>query len=103
MAFRVKSTANAKQDARNILVWLREQQAGDSGLRWFERLRKAVASLRELPARCALAPEDKDFSFEVRQLLYGRKPHQYRILFTIEGDTVTVLHIRHGRRDVLTH
>jgi hypothetical protein len=34
----------------------------------------------------------------VRQLLYGRKPHVYRVLFTIEGDVVRVLHIRHGRR-----
>jgi hypothetical protein len=35
---------------------------------------------------------------EVRQLLYGRRPHTYRILFTIEGDVVQVLHIRHARR-----
>jgi hypothetical protein len=48
--------------------------------------------------RCPLAPENKEFPFEVRQLLYGRKPHLYRVLFTIEGDTVVVLHIRHGRR-----
>ena len=34
----------------------------------------------------------------MRQLLYGRKPHVYRILFTIEGDVVYVLRIRHGRR-----
>ena len=24
----------------------------------------------------------------MRQLLYGRRPHLYRVLFTIEGDTV---------------
>jgi hypothetical protein len=34
----------------------------------------------------------------VRHLLYGRRPHVYRILFTIESDVVQVLHIRHGRR-----
>jgi hypothetical protein len=42
--------------------------------------------------------ENADFPFEVRHLLYGRKPHVYRILFTIKGDTVSILHIRHGRR-----
>jgi hypothetical protein len=31
-------------------------------------------------------------------LLYGRKPHVYRVLFTIEGEAVYVLHILHGRR-----
>lgn len=101
MAFRVKPTANAKQNARDILAWLREQQAGDAGLLWFQGLQKAIASLREFPARCPLAPESKDSPFEVRQLLYGSKQHRYRILFTIEGETVTVLHIRHGRRDVM--
>jgi hypothetical protein len=42
--------------------------------------------------RCALAPENARFPFEVRHLLYGRKPHIYRIIFTVEGDTVSVLH-----------
>lgn len=46
-----------------------------------------------LPLPRALA-----FRFEVRHLLYGRKPNVYRILFTIEGDTVHVLHIRHADR-----
>ncbi|MGD0414539.1 MAG: hypothetical protein ABSA80_04235 [Terriglobales bacterium] len=41
--------------------------------------------------------------FEVRHLLYGLAPHVYRILFTIEGETVHVLHIRHGRRQPLEH
>jgi plasmid stabilization system protein ParE len=103
MAFRVKSTAAAKQDARNILAWLRSQQAGEAGLRWFQGMQKAIASLSELPTRCSLAPENKVFPFEVRQLLYGSSHHRYRILFTIEGDTVIVLHIRHGRRNPLAH
>jgi plasmid stabilization system protein ParE len=103
MAFLVKPTANAKQDARDILVWLRSQEAGETGLRWFQGMQKAIASLSEMPTRCALAPENKNFPFEVRQLLYGSRHHRYRILFTIESNTVTVLHIRHGRRNPLTH
>jgi hypothetical protein len=46
---------------------------------------------------------NKAFPFEVRQLLYGSTKHRYRSLFTIEGDTVIVLHIHHGRRNPLTH
>ena len=103
MAFRVKLTANARQESREILKWLREQYAGEAGLRWFAGLKSAIASLREFPARCALAPESEVFPVEVRQLIYGRKPHQYRILFNVEADVVWVLHIRHGRRDRLTH
>ena len=98
MAFRVKQTPQADRDLDTILDWLLERQAGEAGLRWFRKLRAEIASLCELPNRCPLAPENKEFPFEVRQLLYGRKPHLYRVLFTIESDTVVVLHIRHGRR-----
>jgi hypothetical protein len=74
---------------------------------WFIAMEEAIASLANFPERCPLAPETERSPlapeterspFEVRQLLYGRRPHAYRILFTIRGDVVHVLHIRHGRR-----
>lgn len=98
MAFQVKTTAKARRDLDGILNRLLSQEAGEAGLRWFQGLRQAVATLADFPQRCALAPENAVFPFEVRHLLYGRKPHVYRIIFTVEGNTVPVLHIRHGRR-----
>ena len=98
MAFRVKTTAQAKRDLDDILERLLSQAAGETGLRWFQGLHQAVATLADSPQRCALAPESAVFPFEVRHLLYGRRPHVYRIIFTIEGNTVSVLHVRHGRR-----
>ncbi len=103
MTFRVETTAAAEQDADTILDWLLSQHAGDAGIRWFLALQDAIASLAEFPKRCPLAPESAAFPFEVRHLLYGHPPHLYRILFTIENDTVYVLHIRHGRRQPLKH
>jgi len=102
MAYRVETTARAECDADNLLKWLLAQDAGGAGLRWFEGLEKAIATLAYMPERCAIAPENARVSFEVRHLLYGRKPHVYRVLFTIEDDAVYVLHIRHGRRKPLT-
>jgi len=101
MAFRVEPTFQAQQELEGILDWLLEQGAGETGLRWFFKLEDAIASLSGLPHRCPLAPESKEFPYEVRQLVYGRKPHQYRVLYTIDGETVVVLHIRHGRREHL--
>jgi len=98
MAFRVRNTAKAKRDLDEILKWLLSQEAGDAGLRWFQGLAEALASLAHSPNRCSLAPENKSFPFEVRQLLYGHRQHRYRILFAIEGGTVVILHVRHGRR-----
>jgi plasmid stabilization system protein ParE len=101
MAFRVEPTAQAQRDLDSILEWLLEQGADEAGLRWFFKLEDAIASLADFPERNPLAPESREFPFEVRQLVYGRKPHQYRVLYTIDDDTVAVLHIRHGRRSRL--
>jgi plasmid stabilization system protein ParE len=98
MTFRVEVSAQAERDANAILDWLLSQHAGETGVRWILAMEEAIASLSAMPGRCPLAPESSRFPFEVRQLLYGRKPHIYRILFTIESDVVNVLHIRHSRR-----
>jgi plasmid stabilization system protein ParE len=98
MAFRVELSDRAQADIAAIYDWLLSQQAGQAGERWFLALREAIASLSTLPTRCPLSPESGELPVEIRQLLYGRKPHVYRILFTIERDVVQILHIRHGRR-----
>ncbi|PYR72462.1 MAG: type II toxin-antitoxin system RelE/ParE family toxin [Acidobacteria bacterium] len=98
MVFRVELSDRAQSDIAAIYDWLLSQQAGNAGERWFVALREAIASLSTLPTRCPVSPESQDSPVEVRQLLYGRKPHVYRILFTIDRDVVQVLHVRHGRR-----
>jgi plasmid stabilization system protein ParE len=80
MAFRVEITPQAEQDADAILEWLLSQHAGDTGLRWFLRLEEAISSLAYFPERCQLAPENDSVPFEMRQLLYGHRPHVYRVL-----------------------
>jgi plasmid stabilization system protein ParE len=102
MTFRVEVSAQAERDAETILDWLLSQHAGETGIRWLLALEDAIASLSAMPHRCSVAPESSLFPFEVRQLLYGRKPHLYRILFAIEGDKVEILHIRHARRRPIT-
>lgn len=101
MAFRVEYSSAAEADLESILDWLISEHAGQTGLRWFEGLETAVASLANLPLRCPLARENTRFPFEVRQLHYGRRPHVYRVLFTIDDERVVVLHIWHGRRERL--
>jgi hypothetical protein len=48
-----------------------------------------------------MTPENEYAEEEIRQLLYGRRRGVYRILFTIEGDMVSVLTVRHGARGLL--
>jgi len=84
MTFRVEISAQAERDAESILEWLLTEHTGQAGIDWFLSLDDAFASLAEFPERCPVAPESARFPFEVRQPLFGRKPHIYRILFTIE-------------------
>lgn len=98
MAFHVRISSRAKRDLIGISDWLLEHGAGETGIRWFEGLQEAIVSLEANPRRCTLAPESETLSQEVRHLLYGSKPHLYRILFTTNGHAVMVLSIRHGRR-----
>jgi len=103
MVFSVDLSEQAQRDIAAIYDWLLAEHAGDAGQRWFVALRAAITSLATLPLRCPLAPENQDSPVEVRQLLYGNRPHVYRILFAVEGTTVQVLHIRHGRRRRVGH
>ncbi|MDP8925057.1 MAG: type II toxin-antitoxin system RelE/ParE family toxin [Chloroflexota bacterium] len=59
---------------------------------------QSIQTLADFPRRCPLACENDDFDVEVRQRLHG----DYRILFTVDGGTVRILHVRHGARRPLT-
>jgi len=59
--------------------------------RWVRQLREAVSTqLALIPKGFPLAPEDDEFSDEIRQMIVGR----YRVLFTIKARRVHVLHVR---------
>lgn len=62
--------------------------------KWYEGCVAAMASLAQVPSRCPLAPECDHFDVEIRHLIRGN----YRILFTIRGARVHVLHVRHAAR-----
>lgn len=92
-ALRVELTEGALADVDEIYAWI-HARAPEAAARWFAGFEDHVASLALLPDRCPVAPESAAFHREVRHLLFGR----YRILFTIAGGSVQVMHVRHGAR-----
>jgi plasmid stabilization system protein ParE len=99
MGFSVLRTEQADRDLEQITDWYLAHEVGEAGRKWLDGLEKSIASLASLPFRCPLARESKDFPVEIRQLLYGRTPHIYRILFTVpDSETVVILRVRHGRQ-----
>jgi plasmid stabilization system protein ParE len=96
MAYRVRVTARAERDLSRIYQ-AKEVAHSAAALKWFNGLRNAILSLSEQPTRCNETRENK----QLRQLLYGTKPHVYRTVFRIleKQKVVDILHIRHGARD----
>ncbi len=99
MAYLVEFSARAIRDLEVLYV---EKDAAESNAaaRWYNGLEKAVDALGWYPHRCPLAPEAGKLKRKLRQLLYGKKPHIYRVIYELdEGrQTVWVLTIRHGAR-----
>ena len=96
MAYRVKIMPRAERDLAEI--YRRIQVAtSDVALAWYVGLRNSIRSLREYPSRCPVTPEND----QLRHLLYGHKPHIYRVIYRIveKPKQVEVLHIRHGAMD----
>ena len=49
-----------------------------------------------------LADEAADLGIELRQTLFGKRRHVYRILYTFDGDTVHIHRVRHAAQDRLS-
>ena len=88
-------------DIRAVVAW-RSQRSPLSAARLHAGLLAAIRTLANNPDRCPLADEAADLGLDLRELLYGRRRNVYRVLFTIEGQTVNVLRVRHAAQDRLT-
>src|SRR5437899_1750272 len=64
---------------------------------WIRRARQSVKTLSHHPERCPLARESVSFDEAIRELLFGTGNRgTYRVLFTVIGKSVYILHVRHG-------
>ena len=99
MAYLVSFTLRAQRDLASLY---REIDAARSGaaMKWLQGLSNAILGLEELPNRCPVAPENA----RLRHLLYGPKPHVYRVIYRVleKQKVVEVIHIRHGARQGFT-
>jgi plasmid stabilization system protein ParE len=100
MTYHVIIQPQAEADIEAAYLWKRDN-VPQAAVRWFAEIVEAINSLDQFPARCPLAPENEHFTQEIRQLLHGPRHDVYRILFTVESDTVHVLHVRHGAQQYL--
>lgn len=82
---------SAQADVRRSYDWGCRVWGRKEAKRWIRELRTAVFNqLSIMPKGFPLAPEDDEFSEEIRQMIVGR----YRVLFNIKKGKVHVLHVR---------
>jgi len=81
---------SAQANVRESFDWGCRAWGKREAQQWAHQLRTAVfKQLAIVPKGFPLAPEDDEFSEEIRQMIVGR----YRALFTIKGRNVHVLHV----------
>lgn len=93
VAYRVNLAQRAERDLELLFEAIGAEQS-TAAFKWYQELKRAILSLEENPLRCPISPEDKRF----RHLLFGKKPHIYRVIYRVmlKTKTVHVIHIRHG-------
>ena len=80
-----------RQTCVDLTIWGCRSWGKKEAQRWLRQLRTAVfRQLSLMPRGFPIAPEDDEFSEEIRQVIVGR----YRVLFTIKKRKVHVLHVR---------
>ncbi len=99
MAYLVKIMPRAERDLADVYAAI-DAERSDASFRWFNGLERAVFTLEDSPTRCPVTPEIEHFG----HLLYGKKPHIYRVICRITErlKEVEILHIRHGAMDRFT-
>jgi plasmid stabilization system protein ParE len=96
MPYLVRLTDRTLRDLEAIYEFI-EAATSERAFAWFNDLSEAIYSLERLAERGGVAPENK----KLRQLLFGKNPNIYRIIYRVDKRTrnVSVLHIRHGARN----
>jgi|ERR1043165_8860790 plasmid stabilization system protein ParE len=96
MSFRVVITEQAEREMQSAFNWWAEHRSKSQADRWYAGFAKAIADLSENPERHSQSRETDRFTYEIRDLLFGiGRRLTHRAVFTIRGEEVVVLTIRH--------
>ena len=96
-------TARARADILRNAEWWAENHSPGQAIAWFDSIYEQLESLRMMPERFSLAPENGSVEVEIREmpLGVGSRP-SYRAVFTIKPLEVHVLTVRRASQDEVT-
>jgi toxin ParE1/3/4 len=100
MTYRVEMTQRAARDLEYLYQYIHAESSPAAAC-WYNGLEEAIGPLERFPRRGRIAPEEIKAKRPLRHLLYGRKPHLFRVVYEIDelDKAVRILTIRHGARE----
>jgi toxin ParE1/3/4 len=93
MSRKVQLSEQSRRDIEQAYLYIR-QDAPERAQRWRRRLLTAILSLKNFPERHAVLFDAATAGREVRQMTFGA----YLVLYSQEGDVVSILTVRHAAR-----
>ncbi len=99
--FRIVLSDEAQRNITAIYQWI-EDRSAKGATRWYLALHARLSSLESNPHRFALAPENRHFEQEIRNVTFRtRAGRRYRILYTVGDQDITVLFVRGPGQDLI--
>jgi len=103
MKYHIIVTDTAQADIRDIVTWWSENRSSQQAEQWYNEITPVIDTLINNPERCPLAPETDLLPTGLRQLHFGvSRTVTHRIVYTIDGSNVIIMHVRHLARKALT-
>ena len=88
--YKVILHSDAESDIESSFKWGCRARGEQNAKLLVRKLIRAIRKqLTSLPLACPLAPESEELGVSIRHLIVGR----YRVLFTVRGRIVTILHV----------
>jgi plasmid stabilization system protein ParE len=101
MPFTVSFKRKAQRDLEESLAWW-SKHGKAAAAEWRERfIVKVISTLEQDPLRFPSADEAAELGLDLRVMLYGRRRQVYRVLFTVEANSVFIHRVRHASQDWL--
>lgn len=101
MTYELLLVSRAESEVDRIVQYLTERSPQGAAA-WCDRWLAVLAEVRRDPLKYGLAPESKEYSTAVRQVLFKtRRGRVYRALFTVVGHGVYIIHVRGPRQNLL--
>ncbi|ADW67153.1 type II toxin-antitoxin system RelE/ParE family toxin [Granulicella tundricola] len=99
MDYRVRLMPRAERDLEEIFQYI-QARSSSAAHSWFMRLTNAIDGLSTFPQRHPITPEYPS----LRHLLFGNKPHIYRVIYLIDvtARSVDILSVWHGAQQPFT-